>query len=136
MRIHVLGLTEHIPPERWGRDHTTTLLYAETCAVDYHGFLDGAKMRTGSNYPTRLDNGDEVEGHTDYDCLTDAAAAGMLKQHPTEDEPGKQIIFTAKGWKYVHKLRRERAEQGLEEPISESAKRKYESGGTKIPVMS
>ena len=45
----------------------------------------------------------------------------------------KQIIFSAKGWKYVHKLRRERAERGLEEPITESAKRKYETGGTKVP---
>ena len=57
----------------------------------------------------------------------------VRKGRKARQQPGKQIIFSAKGWKYVHKLRRERAERGLEEPITESAKRKYETGGTKVP---
>lgn len=112
MQVHALGLSEHIPPEKWGKDHKSTLLYAETRAVDGSGKLDACDphMRMASHeYPTRLADDIEVVGHDDYDCLRDAEAAGFL----TYDEDAGLIKFTPAGWKYVHGLRRERAERAL-----------------------
>lgn len=81
-----------ISPERWGRDHWSTLLYVDTRIVDHHGLLSSLRqdshmgpkgrdphMRTEHRYPTRLRNPDvELRGHTDYDCLADAIAVGFL----------------------------------------------------------
>lgn len=125
-QIHWLEEQGPITEDRWARDHTSTLLFAETQAVDNGGRLHHAKMRVDRRYPTRLANGDEIIGHTDYDCLRDADALGYLKQYPTEESPGTQVIFTAKGWKYVHKLRRECAERGLDREITPSALRRYD----------
>lgn len=96
-----------IPMEKWGRDHKTTLLYAETRAVDHHGRLDrnDPHMRQdGETYPTKLADGAIVAGHDDYDCLADAQAAGLLLYG------GSLVVFTDAGWAYVHALRRQRAE--------------------------
>lgn len=105
---HWLEYPDGIPVEAWGRDHNSTLLYAETRAVDHHGHLSATDdhMRTGRRYPTRLHNGVEVHGHTDYDCLADAQAAGFL----TWNEDEERVRFTDDGWTYVHELRRKRAE--------------------------
>jgi hypothetical protein len=107
---HWLEYPNGIPVEAWGRDHNSTLLYAETRAVDHRGRLPEADphMRVDRQYPTRLHNGVEVHGHTDFDCLADAEAAGFLTY---EDEVVK---FTAEGWTYVHGLRRARAESSLQ----------------------
>ncbi len=108
MQVHVLGVGI-IPPDRWAKDHKSTLLYAESRAVDYRGRLDETdpKMRMdGKRYPTRLTDGLEVLGHNDYDCLKDAEAAGFLTYS------GGVVRFTDPGWEYVHRLRRERAEAG------------------------
>jgi hypothetical protein len=103
---HWLEYPNGIPPESWGKDHNSTLLYAEVRAVDHGGKLseNDPRMRMDRRYPTRLNNGVEVHGHTDYDCLADAQAAGFLIY---EDET---IVFTDEGWTYVHALRRRRAE--------------------------
>jgi hypothetical protein len=108
---HWLEYPDGIPVEAWGRDHNSTLLYAETRAVDHGGCLSATDphMRVGRKYPTRLPNKVEVHGHTDYDCLADAQAAGFL----TWDETEQIVRFTDDGWTYVHSLRRERAEVGL-----------------------
>lgn len=106
---HWLEYPDGIPVEAWGRDHLSTLLYAESRAVDHGGKLPETDphMRTSRAYPTRLGNGVEVHGHTDYDCLTDAAAAGFLTY-----ENGI-VRFTDDGWTFVHGLRRSRAERAL-----------------------
>lgn len=102
---HWLEYPDGIPVEAWGRDHNSTLLYAETRAVDQGGRLseDDPHMRTSRQYPTRLHNAVEIHGHTDYDCLTDAEAAGFLTY-----EDGI-VSFTEDGWTYVHNLRRRKA---------------------------
>ncbi len=86
---------EHIPIERWGKDHWSTFAYVETLAVDHQGFAkpEHERMRTniqshphligrfnpdGSKYPTRLKDG-EVTGHDDWDCLDDAVREGLLE---------------------------------------------------------
>lgn len=104
-----------IPPEQWGRDHITTLLYAETRAVDHDGKLDSRQMRVDREYPTRLKNDVLVHGHTDYDCLTDAAAVGLLEEGDWES--GDPVMFTDAGWAFVHGLRRSRAGTS-ERPVS------------------
>lgn len=85
-----------ISPERWGRDHWSTLLYVDTRIVDHHGLLHVSQrdspagprgvdphMRIGNEYPTRLLNPkSDLRGHTDYDCLADAIAAGYLTIRP------------------------------------------------------
>jgi hypothetical protein len=103
---HWLEFPNGIPVESWGRDHLSTLLYAETRAVDHGGviFETDPHMRVSRGYPTRLHNGVTVEGHTDFDCLLDAQAAGMLTY------TAETVKFTPKGWKFVHNLRRKRAE--------------------------
>lgn len=100
-----------IPVDEWGKDHKTTLLYAETRAVDHNGRLDRNHMRESSQYPTRLAGGKELRGHTDYDCLRDAQAAGFGVL--SDDE--STFDFYDAGWAYVHGLRKERALRGLAE---------------------
>lgn len=104
---HWLEYPNGIPVESWGRDHNSTLLYAETRAVDQGGKLSETDphMRVSREYPTRLHNGVLVAGHTDYECLKDAEAAGFLTY---EDEV---VRFTDEGWTYVHNLRRQKAER-------------------------
>lgn len=121
---HWLEYPDGIPVEAWGRDHNSTLLYAETRAVDHDGWLSATDehMRVSRQYPTRLHNGVEVHGHTDYDCLKDAQAAGFLVYDETETPADTsrarrigsgRVRFTEQGWTYVHALRRQRAEEGL-----------------------
>jgi hypothetical protein len=108
---HWLEYPNGIPIESWGKDHHSTLLYAESCAVDQAGKLRAVdrRMRMDANYPTRLGNSVQVIGHTDYDCLADAQAAGLL----TWNEDEEIVRFTDEGWAYVHGLRRKRAEAAL-----------------------
>jgi hypothetical protein len=91
-----------ITPDRFGKDHYSTLLYVETRAVDYKGLLDHEHMRCNGlrhpimllskarsiafgttqvdarEYPTWLAGGVEQADHDDYDCLDDLLAAGWL----------------------------------------------------------
>lgn len=107
---HWLEFPNGIPIEFWGKDHHSTLLYAETRAVDYNGQIKqlDPHLRIDRNYSTRLNNGVEVIGHTDFDCLKDAENVGFLKYR------NETVTFTDKGWQYVHQLRRKRAEKALE----------------------
>lgn len=101
-----------IPIESWGRDHNNTLIYAETLAVDHGGRLSVSDLHMradGIRYQTRLNNGVTVQGHSDYECLADAQAAGLL----TWDDNEQVVRFTDAGWAYVHALRRKRAEAYL-----------------------
>lgn len=115
--LHATDFPNGVPISLWGRDHITTLLYAECRAVDDKGRLDRRQMREDRAYPTRLrrTEGDEAEthiiGHTDFDCLLDAAAAGLIVPLISGSwEAGEPVTFTDKGWEFVHGLRRARAE--------------------------
>lgn len=108
---HWLEYPDGIPPEAWGSDHLSTLLYAETRAVDHGGKLSPTDlhMRVDRRYPTRLRDDVEIYGHTDYDCLADAERAGFV----TYDADAGIIRFTEEGWTFVHNVRRQRAERAL-----------------------
>lgn len=103
--------TDPVPVRRWGEDHWSTLAYLETRIVDHHGMVDHRQLRTDhvthpifaeagmgtfstpptTRYPTRLkaetpdSDGKwgvvELPGHDDYDCITDAIAAGLVQVH-------------------------------------------------------
>lgn len=105
LQIAALGILSPIPVHLWGRDHQTTVLYAESRAVDHDGKLpeDDKRMRAdATRYPTRLAHDVEIAGHTDYDCLKDAEEAGFLTY------VDGIVRFTDAGWEYVHGLRRAR----------------------------
>ena len=124
-----------VPLEQWGKDHYTTLLYAETRAVDYRGKLDNAHMRCdprlhrdfantnlggqviGGTSPTRLKEG-ELANHDDWSCLEDMAALGWVRiwwhqayRMPVGGSVAK-IELTEEGWRQAHALRRHMASGG------------------------
>lgn len=97
-----------VPIERFGDDHWSTFLYAETRTVDYKGYLGHDQMRCslhlhgslysiknphgasdGARYPTRAKVAErqadgtwiaeELPGHDDYSCLDDCITAGLLE---------------------------------------------------------
>lgn len=84
---------DFIPVSSWGKDHWSTLLYAESVAVDANGQIRNGRMRTGfhnsdlldvrmyahrpSEHPSRLKEG-ERPGHDDWDCLLDLHGEGMI----------------------------------------------------------
>lgn len=113
-----------IPPERWGRDHFTTLLYVETVCVDGDGQPRAEKMRSEpgrprrgkvgerafdppGRYPTRLKDGD-LFGHDDWDCVSDMEHAGLIEWGGTGLQP--ILKLTDYGWLVAGALRRARAE--------------------------
>lgn len=109
---------EPIAPERFGRDHYSTLLYVESCAVDGGGRIDHDRMRCdlgrhpvlaaagaratlfgspdGADYPTRLrkvgGRAEELADHDDYDCLDDLVAAGWLTVRMPTPDVGEDVF--------------------------------------------
>ena len=127
---------EYVPVLSWGKDHWSTLAYAESCSVDYDGKLDNRRMRTnlrlhrqlagiepsgapqdGSKYPTRLKSG-EINDHDDWSCLEDAANAGFIEIE-TQQINSKpfggdvaRVKFTELGRSIVALLRKHKAAGG------------------------
>ena len=117
---------DFVPMRLWGRDHWTTILYVETCAVDNYGKIDNRRMRTDNDLhpvlshhksnakcPTRLSGNTGVdpqllEDHDDWSCLDDAQEEGLLTWK--EDGHNATVKFTNVGWFIAGKLRRFRAE--------------------------
>lgn len=114
--------TTIVPIEKFGKDHWSTLLYLETCAVDGGGKIDGRKMRTfkygaKQHYHTRLNDGTEVEDeqHDDWACMADMQDAGLIYPPDGEDSrwyfgDDNKVRLTDYGWLVAHSLRRWRAE--------------------------
>lgn len=128
-------MKNHIPMNKWGKDHWSTFAYLETLAVD--GGKDGwaiperARMRTnekthpaighmknremtgypmptgGSEYPTRLKDG-EVKGHDDWDCIDDMVREKLLKDVGTG--LSRAFTFTKLGIKAAAGLRKHKME--------------------------
>ena len=91
-----------IEPERWGKDHWSTFAYLGSRNVDYlvkeldwayferdkircdhrrHPMLLGPRqemIQQPGNHPTRLQGGDEVFDHDDWDCLMDMHVFGFV----------------------------------------------------------
>lgn len=102
-----------IPPERWGKDHRTTLLYIETRCVDYGGMLDRRNLRIDSpEHPTRLADGVDITGHDDLDCIDDFVEAGLVQSWGTGAQP--VVSLTEEGWLAAWKLRKARADATID----------------------
>jgi len=123
---------EHIPMERWGKDHWSTLAYLETLAVEHNGLAVPvcARMRTNeirhphllglgegymvgspgaSKYPTILKEG-KVEGHDDWDCVDDAIEDGLVEDVGTGLNSAYK--FTKLGKEVMAKLRQFKMDGG------------------------
>lgn len=113
--VAVAHLGGFVPESLWGKDHRTTLLYAEVRAVDYRGKLDPRHMREdGVKYPTYLKDGVQLSQHNDWDCLDDAQHEGLILVRNRSE-----VELTDKGWEYIGKLRRARAERIRARALSE-----------------
>ena len=97
-----------IPPEKWGKDHLSTLIYVETCVVDKLGRIDDDRMRVhGHKYPTALKDGSLIENHDDYDCITDLIVFGLVGRinSDTSTRDYDTYRLTDLGWKIAHACR-------------------------------
>lgn len=114
-----------VPPERWGKDHMSTLLYIETRNVDGDGQPNRAQMRTANgrprrgasdkdnpprmvDHPTVLADGTRLQGHDDWDCVNDMEAAGVIDWQGTGTYP--ILRLTSIGWALAAAGRRHLAE--------------------------
>jgi hypothetical protein len=125
---------DYIPSAVWGKDHWTTLAYVETVATDCAGFQVGsdARMRTNRRHfrvmqdclkprrakaggiglvmdpvahATRLNDGQTVEGHDDWNCVQDLANEGLFNLDASGVEPGITLHLSTKGQAWCAKLR-------------------------------
>jgi len=105
-----------VPIHLWGKGHWSTFGYAECRLVDNKGTINHAHMRGSApghddGYPTRLIGGVELPDHSDYDCLFDAEAAGLLVLGGTGPHPHIREL-TEKGALVAASLRAHKAEGG------------------------
>lgn len=117
-----------VPMEKWGKDHWTTFAYLETCAVDDGGQIDHERMRCDKDrhpglanmacnssyakkYPTRLNDGTNVDNHDDWDCFEDLIAMGLVTWEGTGLYPF--VKFTDNGLSLAARLRAHKAAGGL-----------------------
>ena len=111
--------------EQFGRDHWSTLAYAETCCVDSMGRLDLRRLRVNEvkrpirsngfgwnpKYATRVKDGGVPEpSHDDIDCLDDLENAGLLEWVGTLVNPA--VVLTKRGMEVAAELRQHKADGG------------------------
>lgn len=108
-------LGRFVQPDRFGKDHNSTLIYVESRVVDHGGWLWGPHLRPRDVlYPTRLADGEEIQMHSDLDCIEDMVMAGWIVIRD-EMEPPPRVEFvmrvglTDAGWEAAHRLRRRKA---------------------------
>jgi len=115
-----------VSPERWGKDHLSTLLYIETLCVDGNGRPRADRMRTNrgaplrgkvsgppvhfsKDYPTRLRCGTELWAHDDWDCAYDIETFGFIEWKGTGISP--VFVMTDAGRELTGRLRRHLSER-------------------------
>lgn len=140
-QISVDELDEHVPIDRWSKDHWSTLAYIETVMVDCGGFQVGldARMKTNRRnfrvfhercphpkrpwptqmamsmnpeHATRLKDGSQVASHDDWACLQDMAAAGFFNETPEDIDVGMIVTLSDKGRAVANALRDHKANGG------------------------
>lgn len=127
------SVDDFIPSAVWGKDHWATLAYVETVATDCAGFQVGSDPRMRSNrrnyrvmqdcmkprrakgggigmvmnleHGTRLNDGQSVVGHDDWNCLQDMANEGLFNLDASGVEPGITLHLSAKGQAWCATLR-------------------------------
>lgn len=112
------------PPHKFGREHWSTLVYAETRNVDYGRFLDKRHLRINENrhpahavnptswkddYSTRLNDGTVLDGHDDWDILNDLERVGLLD---IVSESNACVPLTELGYAVAAEIRKHRGQGG------------------------
>ena len=111
-----------VAPDRFGRDHRSTLLYIESRCVDFRGSVEQKHMRTNNarhpgrgpglswkpQHGSRLADGSVLPEHDDWDCIDDMIRCGWMENHGSAINPS--YCLTDAGWAEAHRVRRERAE--------------------------
>lgn len=159
-RVYRFERDDIVSVEDWGKDHWSTFLYLETCAVDFKGAINNEYMRCNSdlhpefhnaacnlmsrNYPTRLTHGRTRDGHDDWSCLEDLMSAGLVQawtyKYRTKNIGGGKVkvALTDKGWQVVGELRAYKAANGnyadfvADIPVKEKTYYRHYKGNTKI----
>jgi hypothetical protein len=125
--VRTLEPGEHIPMEKWGKDHWSTLAYVECrcvdnkgvpnrehlrCDADIHpGLTNSAnRSRPGVKYPTRLNNNSKVLAHDDWSCIKDMEREGLVEWNGTGINPVFKL--TKKGHVVCAELRKHKADGG------------------------
>lgn len=132
---------QYVAPALFGRDHWTTLAYIESVMADCAGFQLGTDPRMRSNRrnyrvmsevprpkraknPTatvhlmtsedgsRLNNGQVVHGHDDWNCVEDFAAVGFFDVGPAGLGAGKTLRFSPLGKAVATRLRQHKQDGG------------------------
>ncbi len=118
-----------VPPDRFGRDHVSTMLYLEDACVNNGGVLAKERMRCNlqrhpahgsrvhedlgtawnEKHGSRLHDGFVLAQHDDWDCIDDFIEAGLCERGGTGSNPVFRL--TDEGMEYAAALRRERAER-------------------------
>lgn len=119
--------TQQISIDLFGKDHWSTLAYIETVIVEntfyelksdshmrthsHHKNLLGKHqqmfgMGTGDKYGTRLNNGEEIFHHDDWDCIFDAEKEKIVKIE------NNKVKFTDYGYSILAQLRKHKSEGG------------------------
>lgn len=129
---------DYISPEKWGRDHLSTLLYMETRLCDYGGLkiVPDPRMRTkrrmfrlfsekfksshrrdiahmivmDKKHGSRLKDGEILDSHDDWDCLQDMAKHGLITPDEESFDLGVSLSFTELGYHIVYLLRKFKCE--------------------------
>lgn len=112
---------KRVPPERWGKDHMSTLVYIESRNVDGDGQPIMDQMRTAKGRPRRgksgrhgtsvpmgeaptlLADGAKLHGHDDWDCVDDMVAVGLIDWQGTGTYP--VLRLTPTGWRLASAAR-------------------------------
>lgn len=112
-----------IHPSMWGKDHFSTLVYAETRLIDFDGKINNAHMRTDMDlhpelvhtslpekYPTVLYDGTLTNNHDDWSCLRDFCAFDFIEVY----QSGSVVVvtFLDKGYDLVYKIRKHKCNGG------------------------
>lgn len=126
---------KHVPLEKWGKDHWSTLAFIEYVCVEFKGCIDSTRRRNmrcnerrhpGLAHTTgwKPDYGSRLKGffedkenkalqlpeHDDWDCAEDIEAAGLLEDHGSGINPIWKL--TPKGLEMSARLRAHKANGG------------------------
>lgn len=90
-------------PEQMTKDERTCLLYLETCAVDYGGLVQGARMNKADH--------DACERFAELGLATLYRVPSRLFTTQSGQVQNHFVIMTDAGFALAHKLRRQRSER-------------------------
>lgn len=86
--------------EEMSKDARSVLLYAETCAVDHGGLLEGVRMNEADMKALRKMESDRLLRYG-------RIPARLLGQFPGQRKPTHWVKFYDFAWEVAHELRRE-----------------------------